>query len=309
MIIYLDLIFLLNFVIDWALLWATARARLLRLTLLRGGLSAAIGASYVLMMFAPSLSFMFTFLIKCAISALMIVVAFGFGSLQSFLRNIGVFYLINFAAAGAIFGGAYILQSSGDIMNGMWISRSGGFEFRLNQYMLWFVLLVLILALLLYRVVFLSARRRAAAIGMIAEVRIQIDELETVCQGLLDTGNQLYDPLTRTPVMVLEATQWKAHMPDSWLKRIQSFEVDQIIAAIGTEECLWQDRLRLVPYRGVNRGTQFMLAVKPDKVTIVQGDKIQETVKVLVALDGGTLSSNGDYQAIIHPMLFEAGIT
>jgi stage II sporulation protein GA (sporulation sigma-E factor processing peptidase) len=306
MVVYIDLIFLLNFSIDWTLLWATAQARRMRMRWWRGALSSAIGASYVLMLFLPSLSFMFTFLIKCVISVLMIIVAFGFGGLQSFLRNLGLFYLINFAAAGAIFGIGYVLQSSGELMNGMFVSRSGGLHFRLEQYVLWFIVPTFILALWLYRVVWLSSKRREAVTGFMAEVRIYIEGVETVCQGLIDTGNQLYDPLTRTPVMVLEASEWKSYMPDSWLQRIKNAEVDQIISAIGTEECLWQDRLRLVPYRGVNRGTQFMLAVKPDKVVIIRDGTPTETNKVLVALDGGRLSSDGSYQAIIHPMLVES---
>ena len=51
------------------------------------------------------------------------------------------------------------------------------------------------------------------------------------------------------------------------------------LAAIGVEEFIWQDRLRLVPYRGVNRNTQFMLAIKPDKVVINHNDSRLEATK------------------------------
>ena len=35
-----------------------------------------------------------------------------------------------------------------------------------------------------------------------------------------DTGNQLSDPLTRTPVMVMEARLWEAHLPQGWSKQL-----------------------------------------------------------------------------------------
>lgn len=71
------------------------------------------------------------------------------------------------------------------------------------------------------------------------------------------------------------------------------------------EEFLWQDRLRLVPYRGVNRGAAFMLALKPDLVKIELDGKLYESTKVLIGLDGGTLSGDKAYRAIIHPSLTE----
>nr|WP_313783757.1 sigma-E processing peptidase SpoIIGA [Paenibacillus larvae] len=66
--------------------------------------SAGIGACYVLLLFVPALSFLFTFLMKGAISLLMLWIAFGFISLEQYMRNAGTFYLISFAAAGAFTG-------------------------------------------------------------------------------------------------------------------------------------------------------------------------------------------------------------
>jgi stage II sporulation protein GA (sporulation sigma-E factor processing peptidase) len=125
----------------------------------------------------------------------------------------------------------------------------------------------------------------------------------------VDTGNHLYDPLTRTPVMVVEASDWTEVLPESWLKKIRTSEVDRIVAAIGDEEFKWQDRLRLVPYRGLNRGTQFLLALKPDRVAVRYNNQELETARVLVGLDGGKLSADGAYRAIIHPQLIESALT
>lgn len=126
---------------------------------------------------------------------------------------------------------------------------------------------------------------------------------------MIDTGNQLYDPLTRTPVMVLEVSLCQDYISESWMRKIRDAEVDQMIAAIGTDDetdpFIWQDRLRLVPYRGINKSTQFMLAIKPDRVIISYQDKQNESHKVLIGLDGGKLSSDNSYQAIIHPMLMQ----
>lgn len=304
MIVYLDLIFLINLFVDGVVLYMTAWTRKLPFKTWRLALSAFMGASYVLMMWIPSLSFMFTIVVKCLLSLAMIALAFGFGGIGSFIRNLGAFYLINFAAAGGIFALYYFTQSSNEVMNGILVTRTGGVAFRI-QIGFWFTAIGFTFMIWFYRMVLTSIRRRQTMTQYLAQVRIHIGDFESQCTGLVDTGNQLYDPLTRTPVMVLEAEQWSAMLPPEWMKRIRQSEVDQLIATIGSDEWIWQDRLRLVPYRGVNRGTQFMLAVKPDKVVVLFSDNEIVNAKVLVGLDGGKLCADGTYHAIIHPTLVQ----
>ncbi|TBL78164.1 sigma-E processing peptidase SpoIIGA [Paenibacillus thalictri] len=308
MIVYLDLIFLTNFVIDGALLYTTAKVRKIRFAWWRLIVSAFVGACYVVFMFIPDTSFLFTFFVKFGFALIMLAVAFGFVSLQYFLRNLGMFYLINFAVAGAIFGVHYFLESSSEVLGGIALSQSGGLSHEVTIGFT-FVAVLLMPAIFFFRSMLQSARQREEVSSFIAHVHIFIDQAEACCSGLIDTGNQLYDPLTRTPVMIMEASEWDPYIPESWLKRIREAEVDQIISAIGTEDgepFIWQDRLRLVPYRGINKSTQFMLAIKPDRVVITHNDKTFDSPKVLIGLDGGRLSSDNSYQAIIHPMLIQS---
>jgi stage II sporulation protein GA (sporulation sigma-E factor processing peptidase) len=308
MIVYLDLIFLTNFLIDGALLVVTARTRKIRIIWWRLLLSAGVGAAYVVFMFFPALSFMFTFLVKMCFALLMIVISFGFVSLRHFLRNLGTFYLINFVAAGGILGIHYFWETSSEVLNGISISQSGGLTHEL-QFGFMFIAIAFLLLLWFYRNVFTSAKQREELTSFIAKVHIYIGSVQISCTGLIDTGNQLYDPLTRTPVMVLEASECKDYIPEAWMKRIRESDMDQIIAAMGIESeaeaFVWQDRLRLVPYRGINKGTQFMLALKPDRIIIQHNEKQIESFKVFIGLDGGKLSSDNSYQAILHPILMQ----
>jgi stage II sporulation protein GA (sporulation sigma-E factor processing peptidase) len=136
----------------------------------------------------------------------------------------------------------------------------------------------------------------------VAEVEVQVGEYTSRCAGLIDTGNQLYEPLTRTPVMVMEAAQWEGKLPDDWIAKIRAGRSEDLLLSESASGD-WQDRLRLVPYRGVNKSTQLMVALKPDRVVVTQGESRTETIRTLVGLDGGTLSRDGTYHAIIHPAL------
>lgn len=300
-VVYVDLLFLINLLIDGALLLVTAWTLKSVYRLWRLAAAAALGALYVVLVFFPDVSFLYSFAVKALVSLLMIWIAFGYGGLGRYLSHLGAFYLVNFAVAGGVFALSYVMLSSDDLMNGILFSRLGGLPFSSG---LLGVLLCFFLWLF-YRL-FRASRIRQQVGSHLAEVQVELGEHRYRCQGLVDTGNQLYDPLTRTPVMIIEAAEWKDVIPEAWLKQIRSSEADRIISAIGEGDFPWQDRLRLVPYRGVNRGTQFLLALKPDRVTVHYQDKDWETARVLVGLDGGRLSADGSYRAIIHPMLLEA---
>jgi stage II sporulation protein GA (sporulation sigma-E factor processing peptidase) len=308
MIVYLDLIFLTNFLIDGVLLAVTARTRKIQIIWWRLLLAAALGAAYVVFMFFPSMSFMFTFMVKMCFAFFMILICFGFINLRHFLRNFGTFYLINFVAAGGILGIHYLWETSSEVLNGVSITQSGGLTHEI-QLGAAFVAITFLLLMWFYRVVFLSSKQREELTSYLAKVHIYIGPAQISCTGLIDTGNQLYDPLTRTPVMVLEASECEAYIPDVWMKRIRESDADQIIAAMGAEgeeePFDWQDRLRLVPYRGINKGTRFMLAIKPDRIVIHYNEKEIESHKVFIGLDGGKLSSDNSYQAILHPVLLQ----
>ncbi|MGG1877751.1 sigma-E processing peptidase SpoIIGA [Paenibacillus cisolokensis] len=304
LVVYIDLIFIVNLLIDGILLALTAWMRRIRPRLWRVACSSLLGAMYVVMMFVPELSFLYTFLIKFMLSLMMIWIAFGYASLQEYIRNLGAFYIVNFAIAGGIIGFHYFLQSSGELFEGIWYSATGGLSFELKVGF-WFACIAFFVVVFAFKAVQTTKRKTESRETLLAPVTVWIGSTKVQCTGLLDTGNQLSDPLTRTPVMVMEASLWERELPPGWSDKLMGGEPDKLIMEADVSAFAWQDRLRLVPYRGVNRGAAFMLAIKPDMIRIELGGMAYETTKVLIGLDGGRLSGDRAYRAIIHPGLIE----
>lgn len=303
MIVYADLVFLLNLLIDAAVLQATAWCRRLRPPWWRLWLGAVLGALYAMVVLVPELSALYSFPFKVLFSLAMIFAVFGFRSLQFFLGNAAVFYLINFAAAGGVFALHYMLQSSGEVLDSI-LFTSGGAAFRVEIGTA-FIIIASIAAVFYFRKVWSFMKQREAKARFKAEVAVRIEGETVTCAGLIDTGNQLYDPLTRTPVMVMEVRCWERLIGGTWLNLIEREDMEAVIEALEREHVPWHNRLRLVPYHGIQKGTQFMLALKPDEVKITVDGKEIRAEKVLVGLKGGTLSREGAYRAIVHPALLE----
>jgi stage II sporulation protein GA (sporulation sigma-E factor processing peptidase) len=60
-------------------------------------------------------------------------------------------------------------------------------------------------------------------------------------------------------------------------------------------------KIRIIPYRVAGSDHEMMIAFKPDAVEIWREDEWNNVGKVLIGIDVGRISSDGTYQAIIHP--------
>jgi len=103
LIVYLDLLSLINLVMNFLILWATAKLSELRYNMWRLLLTSLLGTIYTIMNIMPQFEFLNRIIFHFLISVIMILVAFAPLSRKLFLKVIGYFYLITFVAAGAIF--------------------------------------------------------------------------------------------------------------------------------------------------------------------------------------------------------------
>ncbi|MEK4250485.1 sigma-E processing peptidase SpoIIGA [Paenibacillus sp. FSL W7-1287] len=304
MAIYADIIFLRELLVDGIILLLTGWVRGVRPKPWRLLTASALGAMYTLAMLIPSLGGMYHILIKLFISFLMIYISFGYYSLQTYLRDLISFYLISFVLAGGLLGIYYMLMSSSQQVWANLIFTGGEVTTKLQ--MGTFYLIVCSMVIIYLWMNFVRSKRKQQLMEQhIADVELHLAGQVTHCHGLIDTGNQLYDPLTKTPVMIVEVNQLAHLLPFALVEQLKQGDMNRVLSTITEHEDMekWQDRIRIVPYRGVNRNAQFMLALRPDLVRVKHNEIVYDAAKVLIGFDGGQLSADGSYQAIVHPSL------
>lgn len=99
-VVYIDIVWMVNFIMDFALLWTTGwlMKRRARWTRLLAG--ALVGATYALALFVPALSLATTWPGKALVSVLMVWVSLPHRSALDLARLVGVYYLVSFVVAG-----------------------------------------------------------------------------------------------------------------------------------------------------------------------------------------------------------------
>lgn len=284
--VYVELVFLDNFAINLILLFLCAallntRAKAMRL--IAGG---SFGAVYACCMLAYG-GWLAFFPFKIALSfAVCCITFYKKGGLKTFVKSVICLYICTLATGGLVYvclnasGRSYLMQ--GCIITGVTVFR--------------YVLIgtaASILAFMLFRRAFSVKFRR----GLTYEIRIGLLGRETVCRAYLDTGNNLKEPLSGLPVIVVEKDALTALMPREMKDALFSGKKSP-----SADKEVWRTRIRLLPCKGAAGNRNILMGFKPDSVRIREKDGEREIMAV-IAVSPGCLSDTGSYRALFGPQL------
>ena len=302
MTIYLDVIWFLNFSFDLFLLLLTAIALKRKIVKIRLLLAALLGSSIVLLMFTP-LAFIVGHPIgKIIFSMMMVWIAFGFYRFSYYFQSLLTFYFVTFMIGGGMIGVHYLLQVEMSYLDGVLMTNTNGFGHPIS----WLFVLIG------FPLLWIFSRNRLEGVvakkihfDQLVTVSIRVDTTEFTLTGLVDSGNQLFDPITRSPVMIIDTLKVQNYIPDQLVNQAIQDDVMESISESANESHPWEHRVRIIPYRVVGSEHQFLLGFKPDEVWIdTKGEKIK-VQKTIVGLNRTNLSSEDEYECIVHPKMLQ----
>ncbi len=272
-VVYIDLLFLLNFIANYLLLLAAGRMAGAALVRWRIGLGAAAGALYAALVFLPELGWLAHWPCKLAAGVLMALIAYG-GETR-LLRVTVLFFGASAALAGAVLG----LELLGNVSLTL---NHGVFYTPLD------IRLLLLLFVACYFVLSLFFRRVGQHGGELARLEIALEGGAVTLTALRDTGHSLTDPADNRPVAVVFWQALSGILP-GWADPADPIRSVEQCHAAGSRQA------RLIPYRAVGVECGMLLAVRTQGVT-VDGKPMG---KLLVALSPTPVDDGGGYQALI----------
>lgn len=277
-IIYADSLFFLNFIIDYLILLAGGRICSQPLRRRRIALAAAAGGVYALLavirpaVFAPAP-------VKLLTGALLVLIAFGPHRL--YLRTLLVFFAVSAAFAGAVYA-ARSLSGSG-VSGHMYIPVSA------RVLVLSFAISYAVLTL-----VFSGSGRRAGR--SLHRICIVLGGRSAELTALLDSGNELTDPMSGAPVVVAEGSALLPLFPACSGSQLSG---DALAVFQTLSDCApFKGGLRLIPCSCAAGGTSLLVCFTADSVTV---DGVRRSAAV--ALSVNPLSADGTYQSLIPTAL------
>ncbi len=110
-------------------------------------------------------------------------------------------------------------------------------------------------------------------------VILRMEERQINCRGLMDSGNSLYEPITRRPVVIVEK---------------------ELLLQNGIEE---PEIYFAIPYHAIGTKNGILKGVLADELEIPAQQGKRSWQKVMLGIYEGKISSKDEYQVILHPKL------
>lgn len=287
MVIYMDIVLLLNLCVSGLLFFLTAhllgsprrRWRMASATLLATGYG-------VLPLFCQAAQHP---LAKLGASALLVYVAFGAPSLRRFALELAAFYIVSFLLGGAVLGYLYFWQDSRAALAAA-AGASVSFGTVVGGVLAGCTLLGFFLRPIL-------TRRLHAA--LLYPVEVEYDGRCLKATGLLDSGNHLYALGSRTPVILVERGALEPLLDEAarlYLAEVPAARWVEALSSCGAAR--WKERICLIPYRGIGV-SDILLGFRPDVVRIFVEGQARETA-FAVGIYDAPLSADGSYRILLH---------
>jgi len=274
--VYVDEMFLLNLIINYFIVLATAKLCALPLKRVRFAVSAAVGALYsVALLFGP-FAFLASPITKLALGFLMTIIAFGVEI--KLLKPFLAFLAVSAAFGGAVYAASILAGRS--IGDGLYINAS------MRVLALSFAVCYIVLTLVFKRFGKSYARE-------LRNVKVTMCGKTAEFKALRDTGNELYDPISGLPVMVLDVNEACKLLPEHLMVSLKT-GVPEFIEALSAEEAFCA-KFRLVPYSAVGVKMALLPVFRPDGLW-VDG---KETKNTLVGISPTILCNNNEFSAVI----------
>lgn len=296
--VYPDLIFLLNFGLDFILIFLLKKVNRKSSNLLRMTLSASVGAvSAVFVGIFPWMNVLLKFcIIYIAASVLMISIAFGKLLWTDLIKQLIVLNLITYFVGGlmnSIYYHTNFRLYLVNLGNGVIFSNISALFVVVTAIAIVFIALLILRLLRIYK----------DHAPETYEVELILENRSVLSRGLMDSGNCLYDPIYKRPVMVIDNTLMNELLTTEFRKDLEearnymeSNDYDTSQWNISTEHVL---RLRFVPYRSVGK-SGMLPGIKLDKVLINTGKETICNENVTAAICDNRLSTKEEYHVILH---------
>jgi len=279
--IYLELLLLDNLVMNLAILFLCRRLLSDHKHLCWLWLSALLGAVYAV--FMPLLPVLAYFICKLILAGSMVLIGFTCRNVKRFLFALLCFFGCTFVAIGAAIGlyylsGSTIMMESGAFYTGSSLVRGA-----------------------LYALVFLAVlgkwllellQKRHMNGHTLAQMEISTGAGAVAVTALMDSGNMLTEKKSGLPVAVVQRSSIQKILPDYFKSTYEGGTLDAPPEVI------------IIPYRSLGKKQGALLGFMPGQVKVVWEQKTF-LCACAIGVCEEPLSGNGDYEAILHPLMLK----
>lgn len=287
MTLYIDLILLENIIMNYIIILATGMVCKVNIKHITIFLASSVGAIYAILVYVINLPIYTNPIIKILVSTSMIYISFGSNNIKILLKQLLIFYLTSFCFGGSAY---YLLHN----INPNLVKSVNGV--LTGTYPIKIAILGGILGFFIINISFRIIKNKLSKKDMIYNVGIFYKDKNTNIKVILDTGNLLTEPITKTPVIIVEAEKLKNIIPEKILNNAENIIYNNSLEEVDEEI---KTRCSIIPFSSIGKKNGIIIGFRPDYIKIYTEEGEQIRKKVIIGIYNNKLAKNELYSGLI----------
>lgn len=290
MTIYIDVVFIENLIMNYIILFATSIIIKIKVKHIRLILASSLGAIYSIIAYMSILEMYSSVILKIILSVIIVYIAYNPQNVKNMWKYLVIFYMTSFVFGGAAFALIYIVKPQDILM------KNGLF---LGTYPLKTIILGTIVAFVVIVTSFKLVKSKISKKDMFCTIKININKVEIETKAMIDTGNLLKEPISNTPVIVVEHTLLYDCMPKEILNNLENIlggDFENISEEVKNK---YISKLKVIPFSSLGKQNGMLIGIKPEEVTVINDENENKINNVIIGIYNKSLTKRGEYRALI----------
>lgn len=284
--IYIDIVFFENLIMNSIIIYATSIILKLKPKMIRVVISSAIGSIYAIITYVTELSIYTSIISKGILAIVMVYIAFNPQNMKNMWKQLVIFYLTSFVFGGvALYLIYFIKPQDVFIKNGIFV----------GDYVLKAIFLGAIIAFIIIKISIKFIKTKINAKDMFCKIKIKLNGKEIETKAMIDTGNLAKEPITNTPVVIVESSLLEKVLPKEILNSIDNILAGKLDGV--KEEYI--SRLRCIPFSSLGKQNGMLLGIKADEIIVEKEEENKISKDVIIGVYERSLTKRGEYRALI----------
>lgn len=273
---YLDLYIIENLLINYIIISCTSMLIKNANSYKRKILGAVVGTIYSVMYLFPKFYVFYTIPSKIIFIIIVGLVSFEYMNKDEFIRILITFLLVNFFICGSTY---FIIYFTG-----------------IEHIKISFIIISVYISCLILKKIYSDITLISHIKEFTKEITISFLGEKMECKALLDSGNLLKDPLSKSDVVMVNSSLLKKYLPEDYnYEYVDVLLAEEIINKLSGDI---SSRVRLIPYNhATSNKTNMILGFKADYLKI-------DNKKIGNIVLGISNFKDDEYNAILNPSIF-----
>lgn len=288
--IYLDIIFFENLIMNSIILYAASIILKLKPKFFRILISSVIGSIYSIILYTTEMKIYSSIISKIILSIIMTYVAFNPQNVKKMWKQILIFYLTSFVFGGVALYLIYFLKPQDILMkNGMYA----------GEYVLKVIMLGGIVAFVVIKISLKIIKTKINPKDMYCKIKVKLNDKKIETTAMIDTGNLVKEPITNTPVIIVESSLLYEILPKEILNNLEEVLSGNLSNIPEEVQEKYISKMRCIPFKSLGKENGMLLGIKSDEIEVIKEDENKIIENAIIGIYDKSLTKRGEYRALV----------